>query len=59
MVANAFLAKDKPHFVIGVGRWLCDWVELMVVLPKVLLRPFTLGIDKTPPKSFYWICVQW
>jgi len=26
MVANTFLAKDKPHFVIGVGRWLCDWV---------------------------------
>jgi len=24
MVANTFLAMNKPGFVIGVGRW-CGW----------------------------------
>jgi hypothetical protein len=30
----------------------------MVVLPKFLLRPFPPGIDKPPPKYFYWTCIQ-
>jgi hypothetical protein len=49
-VVLSLLPLDKPPLVIGVGRWLCVWV----VLPKLLLRPFTLGIDKPPPKSFHW-----
>jgi hypothetical protein len=59
IVALSFLPQDKPPLVIGVGRWLCDWVVVMVVLPKLLLRPFTQGIDKPPPNSFLWTYTKW